>query len=841
MPRSRRERTEIKDPRLSRFIHEHRGEILAAWEKQIRAMPTARDLDRPALIDHLPQLLDRIAQMADELAAGGHPQLPRDVAEVHAIERLGEGFDLGQVVFEYSVLRDTILRLREEQLLDRDHLLDLRLLNGAIDKAVAASIDRYTKARDRTLQALDQIANAALESPTLDEFLRRLLQTLVDTTAAVDTATILLRDGDTLQVRASVGLDDEGQQQVTQRIGQGFAGTIAATQRPLELKHAATDPITDRPALRASGVDALYGVPLLHDGAVIAVADMGSRTAHEFSTQDKKLFAAMANRATAAIFQHMLRETAERTAAQLRAREDELHAIADNIPQLTWMADANGTRYWYNRRWYEYTGLTAEESRGPVVPAAHDPQHLPRVLETWRHATATGQPWQEVFPLRGKNGRYRWFLGRAVPLRDEHGAVVRWFGSNTDVTDQRFLDEATQILSSSLDYLETLEQIAQLTVPDLCDWCVVDLVEGDGVRRVAMAHADPAKLELAREWARRFPTDWSALTGAANVLRTGRAEFATEVPDELLVKIARDPDHLQELRALGLASYVIVPMSARGHTLGTITLVTAESGRRFEASHVRVATELGQRAGMAVENARLYKDSQEAVHSRDEVLAIVSHDLRSPLGAIELAASSLGHEAGAESRTSKQIAVIRRSVARMEQLIEDLLDMASIQAKGLTLELASEDPARLIAEAVELHEALAADKGLKLIAECELRETIQCDRARIQQVFSNLIGNAIKYCHPGDVIFVRCERDAGQARFSVADTGPGIAPTEMENLFDPFWSAKRHLVKTGTGLGLYIAKGIVHAHGGALWVQSKLGEGATFFFTLPLHPPAGSP
>jgi signal transduction histidine kinase len=180
-------------------------------------------------------------------------------------------------------------------------------------------------------------------------------------------------------------------------------------------------------------------------------------------------------------------------------------------------------------------------------------------------------------------------------------------------------------------------------------------------------------------------------------------------------------------------------------------------------------------------------------------------------------------------------------MARMEQLIEDLLDMASIQAKGLTLELASEDAGRLIEDAVEMHEAMAADKGLKIIAECELCESIRCDRARIQQVFSNLIGNAIKYCRPGDVIFVRCDRDAGHARFSVADTGPGIAPAEMENLFDPFWSAKRHLVKTGTGLGLYIAKGIVQAHGGALWVQSKLGDGATFFFTLPFPSPAGSP
>jgi signal transduction histidine kinase len=281
-------------------------------------------------------------------------------------------------------------------------------------------------------------------------------------------------------------------------------------------------------------------------------------------------------------------------------------------------------------------------------------------------------------------------------------------------------------------------------------------------------------------------------------------------------------------------------MSVRGHTIGTITLMTDESRRCLDASHLRVATELGLRAGMAVENARLYQESQAAVHSRDEVLAIVSHDLRNPLGAIDIASTNLGHEPNASPRARKQVDVIRRSSARMQQLIDDLLEVASIQAKRLKLELGPADAGELVANVVEMQEAMAAEKGIKILAECDVHESASCDRARVEQVFANLLGNAIKYCRAGDVILVRCDAHGGLARFSVADTGPGIAASEMEHLFDPYWSAKRHSVKTGTGLGLYIAKGIIEAHGGSIWVRSKLGEGATFFFTLPLHqPPAG--
>ncbi len=834
-PEPWREQAPEQAPRLGALLRAHREELLAAWERCVRTMPAARELDRPTLIDHVPAVLERIADLAGEPGAGGRP--PEDAAEHHAVHRLGEGLDLTQVVAELGVLRDCIVRLWQEHVDGPMQPAELRVLHQAIDRAMAASIERYTRARDRTLQALDRLADAALESRTLDSFLHRLLHALVQTTATVDTTTILLREGDVLRVRASIGLEEEVDQRVTQRIGEGFAGTIAASRRPLEVRDASTDPLVLRPAIREAGIHALYGVPLADGDHVIAVAHMGSRKAHEFSRQDKHLFRAMADRATAAIFQHLLREQAERTAAELRERELEFRSLADNIPQLAWMTDERGRAYWFNRRWFDYTGRTLEESCGDEARATH-PDHQARVEEAWARALAAGTPWEDLFPLRGRDGRYRWFLSRATPIRDEAGRIVRWFGTNTDVTDQRFLDEATKVLHSSLNYADTLEQLARLAVPDMADGCMVHLVEETGIRRVATAHWDPEKARIVDEYARRYPPEPDEPIGIANVIRTGEAELAAAVTGEMLAAMARDEPHLRDLGALGLESYIIAPLTARGRTLGAIKLLSSGSGRRFQPPDVEVAKELGRRAGMAVDNARLYAESQQAIRTREEVLAIVSHDLRNPLGAIDLSATSLLHQLGTVPRSRKQLEVIRRSTDRMEHLINDLLDMASIEAKGLSLSLAPLDAAALLAGIVDLYEPLAHERGIKIILDSELAGvSLWCDRNRVEQVFGNLLDNAKKYCRPGDVIFVRGTTGGGVVRFSVADTGPGIAPEELPHLFQPYWAAKRHSVRKGTGLGLYICKGIVEAHGGQLWVESKIGEGAKFAFELPLTPP----
>ena len=219
---------------------------------------------------------------------------------------------------------------------------------------------------------------------------------------------------------------------------------------------------------------------------------------------------------------------------------------------------------------------------------------------------------------------------------------------------------------------------------------------------------------------------------------------------------------------------------------------------------------------------------------REEILAVVSHDLRNPLAAIQMAAALLLLRLGGDPRSRKQVETIHRSASRMEHLLADLLDMASIQAGRLALERQPEHPDDVLNEVMEAHDPVAREKGLVLQGSCELGGArLDCDRDRILQVLGNLIGNAVKLCQPGDSITVTCVPTGGEALFAVADTGPGIAEPDLPHLFEPYWSAKRH-AKKGTGLGLYISKGIIEAHGGRLWAESSPGEGATFYFTLPI-------
>lgn len=313
----------------------------------------------------------------------------------------------------------------------------------------------------------------------------------------------------------------------------------------------------------------------------------------------------------------------------LRQQETLFRSLADSIPQLAWMADETGAIFWYNRRWYEYTGTAPEQMEGWGWQSVHDPVALPQVLERWTASIRTGEPFDMVFPLRGADGVFRPFLTRVLPVRDAGGRIVRWFGTNTDVTEQqeaqerqRLLAEASSALAASLDYDATLRRVARLAVPTLADWCALDLLGEDGrIRRVAVAHPDPAKERIARELERRFPPDPDAPTGVPHVLRTGEPELVPDIPDELLEGAARSPEHLRLLRELELRSYIITPLTARGRTLGALTLVQAESGRRFGPAELEFARELAGRAAIAVDNARLYGDAQQALAEASALVA----------------------------------------------------------------------------------------------------------------------------------------------------------------------------------------------------------------------------
>jgi PAS domain S-box-containing protein len=514
--------------------------------------------------------------------------------------------------------------------------------------------------------------------------------------------------------------------------------------------------------------------------------------------------------------------------------------LADSVPTLVSYVDS-GLRYRFNNKAYEsWFGVKEGEIHGKHVrevlgEAAYE-QVTPHLQAVLSGQAVTFQ--QEITYESGS----RYIEATYTPDFAPDGSVAGFVAMVSDNSktkrieeEQRFLKDAAAALASSLDFRETLARISKLAVPVLADWCAVEIVtEGGRTEQLSVEHVDPSKAAFARELRARFPPDPDAAGGVLHVLRTQQAELYEQISPELLAQNVRDPEYLEILRSLGLTSAMLVPMVVHGKSVGAISFASAESGRHYGKHDLELAQELAARAALALDNARLFHEVQGAVRARDRILAVVSHDLKNPLGVIDMAAALLAKTPGQDPGTRRQLETIRRSVSRMDHLIGDLLDMASLQTGRLALELKREDARALLCEALDTHEPAISERGLTLVRACALEaESLLCDRDRVLQVFGNLLGNAIKFARPGDVITVDCRIVGDEVLFRVADTGPGVPPQEAAHIFEPFWSGSEHK-KEGTGLGLYITKGIVEAHGGQMWFESGTGSGAMFCFTLPL-------
>ena len=272
--------------------------------------------------------------------------------------------------------------------------------------------------------------------------------------------------------------------------------------------------------------------------------------------------------------------------------------------------------------------------------------------------------------------------------------------------------------------------------------------------------------------------------------------------------------------------------SRSGEALGTIATYFREP-RSPSQREIRLVERYAQQAAQFIENARLHEQTQQALHARDEILAIVSHDLRNPVGMISMCAELLSDDGYPADLRRRQVEIIKRSAARMKRLIEDLLDVSVIEAGRLSLEREVLDAVSLAREACETIEQIAGRKVIR--SECGVPETLpplHADRDRLLQVLGNLIGNAVKFTAEGGLVGLRVAAHESEVEFVVSDTGPGIPEAHREHIFNRYWQAK-HTARTGAGLGLAIAKGIVEAHGGRIWVESEVGHGSAFHFVIP--------
>lgn len=458
-----------------------------------------------------------------------------------------------------------------------------------------------------------------------------------------------------------------------------------------------------------------------------------------------------------------------------------------------------------------------------------------------------GQGSNAVVRFRVKGtGEERWSFVSAAPVLDANGNVELAVSVFREFTDRRrgeeawqFLAEASAALAGSLDYQATLKQVAALAVPRIADWAGVDILSADGsLEQLAVAHADPSKREMAHEWRRRWPPRRESLQ--FQVIRTGRPELLSEVTDAMLEAAAPDPEQRRIALQLGLRSAMVVPLTAGKPVIGTLSFVTAESGRRYGTQDLILATEIARRASLAIENARAYTDAREAVHTRDNFLAIASHELRTPLSALSVLISSLVRAAGSgrllklsPEALCERMNRAERQITQLGRLVDRLLDVSRLSTRDLHLERERTDLTEIVRDVISRYEDAAAESGSLIDLQTSGPTMGWWDRSRLDQVVTNLVGNAVKYGCGSPISVALSSGGSGHVRLTVRDQGPGIAIEDQERIFGQFERAPGSQNVAGMGLGLWLVRRIVTAHGGTVNIDSVPGRGAAFSVLLP--------
>jgi PAS domain S-box-containing protein len=542
--------------------------------------------------------------------------------------------------------------------------------------------------------------------------------------------------------------------------------------------------------------------------------------------------------------QVLSRKKVEESELLLAESEEQFRSLAETIPHIIYRANARGEAEYYNPHWYMYTGIAPKTHVIDWSPYVH-PDDVTVLAAQWKKAKKTGEHFEAEYRLKRHDGMYRWHVAKSSPVRDQKAKIVQWIGTATDIHDRKelennliYLSKASKILASSLDYKKTLNSISKLAVPEIADWCSVEILNETGVlEQVAISHKDPAKVRWAKELRKTDPPDMNAPTGLPNVIRTGRSEIYPYISDELLQKVAKSPKHLKLLRSIGFTSAMIVPLCQGNKCIGGITFVSTETKRQYTKADLAMAEELANRASMALENAGLYRNVQEAVTLRDNFISVASHELKTPVTSVKIFTQLLQKhsEQIGDEKATKHLVRMDRQLNKLIELIYDLLNVSKIQAGRMEFK---QRPFAFDLHVKEIVDVLQEGSPKHaIIIKGKTNKQVYADDERIGQVLSNLISNAIKYSPKADKVVVHLSSDKNSVTVCVEDFGIGMAKEHTKRIFERFYRVFDTTDKTfpGLGIGLYISAEIVKRHHGKLWVESDTGKGSKFYFSLPLN------
>ncbi|HEY3134109.1 MAG TPA: PAS domain-containing sensor histidine kinase [Gemmatimonadaceae bacterium] len=525
-----------------------------------------------------------------------------------------------------------------------------------------------------------------------------------------------------------------------------------------------------------------------------------------------------------------------------RITHDILAEIVEIAADAVICMDAFQRITFFNKGAEAIFGYTPEEIIGQrietLIPERYRANHPRQVAEFGRSkvkARRMGER-REIAGLR-KNGDE--FPAEAAISQVHHGDDVIYAVVLRDVTirkrfeqREKFLAEAGEKLAASFGSTETLAQVARLAIPAIADGCILDNRVANGFLAGATAHVDPAIEEILDDVTLagvRIPPKGHPLI---EVLERRAPVLLQSNAASRLLEASTLPAYLRAMKAMNPESALFLPLVAREQLIGVLTLFRAKGG--FDGDDLQFAEDLARLAALALDNARLHDTVRASLRSRDEMVGVVSHDLRNPVAAVKmLSRTLLRGDDPAQNESRNSIELIAQAADQMDALIRDLLDVNRLDAGKLAIAPVAVDPSTLLTESLQTLRPLVEEKGIALDVKIEDDlPKVMADRERIQQTISNLVGNAIKFSSGGGRIVVRARKDSDAVVISVLDTGRGIAADQLPRVFDRYWQSSR-TDRQGAGLGLAIAKGIVETHGGRIWIESKPGEGTNASFTLP--------